>query len=1200
VEVPTSTAKGLYAVFVKNTDTGAFSAYRFVNRARPLGMLDTAQPTVRPGQNIRIHGRNLDDTATTTTVKFRQADPAAASFGQTFNAAVTQGSDPYIIQVTTPSIPVEGRYQIIANNGYGSTNGDSVNTLETFVAAATGTDYWGLGVTWANQFPFSTKVFNVKTGFGAAGDGTTYDGTAIQNAINAANAYVDPITSVQGGVVYFPAGTYNVSNAALAMKSRVILQGAGMNATKLSDNSGLRATLFTGNVSNIGVVDLTIECGLSGAYTPWDVGGSGALRHFLLRSRFVSNRGKVVNRGATYALIDGCEIIHRAIGSDVPLDYSARLHFIIRNSRIEWVHGRVPFLDTGNVQIENNIWSRSVQRIVSGVQYGGPSFSNADNVVVLNNTFNRNPYLLDGSPTPAGTKIPESNDGETLLNEHVPYDGSGPITGATDTTLEDTSTSKWNTVNSKVGFQVTITEGKGIGQSRTITANQPYQLTVSPAWDIVPDAASSKYAVSKPDFNYLVKGNLLQEVPRGIWLCYANTMTDVAIVGNSLIDAQGIYLRGDARDDVRQNVLTNVIVEGNTLQSNVRPGTSAPWYPSQIVADQVFVSGTAGLNPGNPFYNVVVRNNSITIPVTGGVSNVDVGSGEGDGYFARLAGSMGDDDTTAVFGLIFDRNTATNFTSVSPFNLNGGAVQTTIFNSVSNNVFQLLNDTKAPNGGTHLSLDTVVAWSPNSNVTPPFVWISAPVASPVEGSLTTGKFRFSRSTTAGSLAVNYTINGASTASASDYYQTLTGTVTIPSGAQFVDVTITPVHDGLVEGKETLILKLSPSVNYTIGNPSETMTFIDKDMTMVSDVVGAPSNAGSFDVNAGVFSLSGTGTTFSSGTADNFRFAYNTLTGDGSITARVASTSGSMSVWDQMGVMIRESLAPGARQVGAMARSGQAVQYVRRTATDGASSATAGATVPLPHWVRVTRAGNVLTAFRSADGATWVQIGTATLSSPALASTVYIGLAKNSTGLMTVNYDNVSTTGNIGTAPESWVAGDVGSVGVAGNASYDEATGTFTVNGSGTDIFGSADAFHFVRRTAKLSGDGSITARLVSGQNTHSTAKYGVMLRETTAANARYAMMAITPTNGGRFQYRSTVGGTTSTVSPAGLTAPRWIRLTRVGNNFTAAHSLDGVSWTTVTTQAVAMATDLEVGLAACSHNNSVLGQAVFDSVTITP
>ena len=364
-ELPTSLAAGLYAVFVKNTDTGVTGAYKWVNQTRALQYLDLADTAVRPGQAFRIDGRNLDFAGATTTVQFRDV-----STGVVLNATVTQGTDPYIVSVVSPSGLVTGdTYDVLVSNGYGGSY--SQTTGPQLKAKAAGTDYWGLGTTWATDYTFSTNVYNIKTdsrlAIKAAGDGVTDDSAAIQGAINAANA-------AGGGVVYFPAGTYNVSGHTFGMKSNVILQGAGMNASRILDDGGLISgtPLFSGGPSKIGVVDLTIECTANGNNSTWKVGGSAALEQFLLRSRFINNRKEVLVYGSHLMVVDGCEIIHKPLNGKNVIDFSNRQNFIIRNSYIQWSDGRVDILSNAkNIQLENNTWSRSIYTDGANLGYGG-------------------------------------------------------------------------------------------------------------------------------------------------------------------------------------------------------------------------------------------------------------------------------------------------------------------------------------------------------------------------------------------------------------------------------------------------------------------------------------------------------------------------------------------------------------------------------------------------------------------------------------------------------------------------------------------------------------------------------------------------------------------------------------------------------------------------------------------------------------
>ena len=182
------------------------------------------------------------------------------------------------------------------------------------------------------------------------------------------------------------------------------------------------------------------------------------------------------------------------------------------------------------------------------------------------------------------------------------------------------------------------------------------------------------------------------------------------------------------------------------------------------------------------------------------------------------------------------------------------------------------------------------------------------------------------------------------------------------------------------------------------------------------------------------------------------------------------------------------------------------------------------------------------------------------------------------------------------ASANWTSGDIGAVGVAG--SYSSSNGSFTVRGSGTDIYNNADAFQFVSEA--LNGDGSITARVVSQSNTNVWAKAGVMIRETLAAGATNAFVAITPANGVVFQDRPSTGGASSTAAYGPkVVAPYWLQLVRAGNTFSASASADGATWTALGQITINMAPQVYIGLAVTSHSNGALSTGLFDNVTVT-
>lgn len=182
-------------------------------------------------------------------------------------------------------------------------------------------------------------------------------------------------------------------------------------------------------------------------------------------------------------------------------------------------------------------------------------------------------------------------------------------------------------------------------------------------------------------------------------------------------------------------------------------------------------------------------------------------------------------------------------------------------------------------------------------------------------------------------------------------------------------------------------------------------------------------------------------------------------------------------------------------------------------------------------------------------------------------------------------------------PSPWLQQDIGSVGFAGSGDY--ATGTFTIKGSGTDIAGTADQFHYVYQP--LNGDGTIVARVVSIANTSAWAKAGVMIRESLATGSRHASTVIeyASSSGAQFVDRTATGGSTATVTQTGVVAPYWVKLQRAGNTFTSAISSNGTTWTTVGTATVSMATSVYIGLIATSQNNSALNTSVLDNVTVS-
>jgi len=136
---------------------------------------------------------------------------------------------------------------------------------------------------------------------------------------------------------------------------------------------------------------------------------------------------------------------------------------------------------------------------------------------------------------------------------------------------------------------------------------------------------------------------------------------------------------------------------------------------------------------------------------------------------------------------------------------------------------------------------------------------------------------------------------------------------------------------------------------------------------------------------------------------------------------------------------------------------------------------------------------------------------------------------------------------------------------------------------------------------RLSGVGSIQAKVLSVTNTHAFAKAGVMIRETLAPDSVHADVVVSPSSGVAFQRRPTTGAASTGDTVAGLTAPYWVKLERfLGGIFRAYHSADGTTWQEIgTPQTIMMANDVYIGLALTSHNVITTCTATFSNVTTT-
>jgi ABC-type transport system involved in multi-copper enzyme maturation permease subunit len=214
--------------------------------------------------------------------------------------------------------------------------------------------------------------------------------------------------------------------------------------------------------------------------------------------------------------------------------------------------------------------------------------------------------------------------------------------------------------------------------------------------------------------------------------------------------------------------------------------------------------------------------------------------------------------------------------------------------------------------------------------------------------------------------------------------------------------------------------------------------------------------------------------------DTFSFLRQSLIGNGSLTAQVTSltevigsgngvgigpggqptTHPGMVPWAKAGIIIKENTTQGSAYAAVMVTPSHGVRmqynYVHDTAGfPGPVSASS------PRWLRLTRAGDLITGYDSVDGTHWSQIGTAHLTG--LADSVQAGLFvtspednagtnDSSATLATATFDQVHLAGDFPNS--SWNSQVVGantqtySTQPTGPRRFQQSARSFTISGSG--------------------------------------------------------------------------------------------------------------------------------------------------------
>lgn len=177
--------------------------------------------------------------------------------------------------------------------------------------------------------------------------------------------------------------------------------------------------------------------------------------------------------------------------------------------------------------------------------------------------------------------------------------------------------------------------------------------------------------------------------------------------------------------------------------------------------------------------------------------------------------------------------------------------------------------------------------------------------------------------------------------------------------------------------------------------------------------------------------------------------------------------------------------------------------------------------------------------------------------------------------------------------------DVGAPPLKGATEFSAASGEYKITGSGADIWGRADQFHYLWR--QMSGNFTLaaTAKFLTEGNAHRKAV--LMLRKSLDTDSPFVHLAIHGDGMPSVQFRNTKGDTVNTVDFPVEGPGTWkLKLERQGATITVWAGKDSAPLRELGHTNYQAGNPVLVGLGVSSHNAEALNTVAFSDVTVEP
>lgn len=575
-----------------------------------------------PGGTFRIFGRNLLLATGTPRV---EVDGIAASVD-------LAASDADMLVVRAPlGLMQKQAASVRVDNGNGLAPTTAEQMLE--ILPGTGRSIFGGQAGWLEIFaPLLGRVASV-------------DCSGQRPVAQAIQAQANLLAQNGGGVIELSQGVC-VLDDGVSLPSNIVVQGAGQNATELLYQTDYPLSIEQKQAIAIRNLALTNAGGAS----------EGPILH---KSSFVLLQNVTMNFGTqrqsffdanNNILVTGC--IFNQTGSmnqQSPYLFSDSNGLLFENNVTRLVMGAAAFERVRNAYVGKSLFRRDASRQDDSGTLHMMTVDFASGIAIVGNMFD-----TMGGPITNRSR----NDGEAILTE-----GGGAIRTESIGTVESASADSITDSRfaAKLGpftqlpatYGIAILSGKGAGQTRTVRSVSGSVLTVDRPWDSIP-GGSSKYAAFAWGLEKaLIKDNVFNQMPRGVWL-YQAAIRQVLISGNRFLESGGIYLRAYQNLDTGMfDPIYNVAIENNEVKN-----LTLSW-PSTMTS--VFVNADARAF-GIAMLGITFRGNSITAHKPPFTLNSEEYAGN-EGYFAMMRvenytryESMA---VPRVLGTIFQRNSCT-------------------------------------------------------------------------------------------------------------------------------------------------------------------------------------------------------------------------------------------------------------------------------------------------------------------------------------------------------------------------------------------------------------------------------------------------------------------------------------------------------------------------------------------------------------